>query len=377
MPFARVNPGDLIQAQNLDQLVDSFNGVAGKGIPIAESSVNDATNYALTVQNLEVTNSRALNVLKSDGSLLIRADVNGVNLGAPLTVANGAIHNAALASDTARANLLTNGGFEIWQRGNGPYTAPGAWTADRWQMNLSGTDTQSISRDSANADTARGSKYCAACTFVLGTGAGSSNIWQLLRLSEYGTANLTVTLSVRVRTSTANAVRLGLNVGGSVVNSGFHTGGGTYETLSVSGTLSGSQDAAVQVQFNASCTAYIDNAMLVVGAQYADYAPLHPADDLARCLRYYEITGQTANSLIFSMNTVNAAVYYWPVFYKAIKPVTPTVTKVGTWTAVGFGQPSMNGIGVDGATLQATASATGAGYVQTASGTYLTVESNP
>src|SRR6516162_2782482 len=131
MPFARVNPGDLIQAQNLDQLVDSLNGVSGKGIPVAETSVNDATNYALSVQNLDATNSRALNVLKSDGTLLIRADVNGVSLGTPLNptagsiqgtaLANGTVSNANLGPDVARANLLVNPGFEIWQRGAGPF----------------------------------------------------------------------------------------------------------------------------------------------------------------------------------------------------------------------------------------------------------------
>src|SRR5215472_19244968 len=135
-PFARVNPGDLIQAQNLNQVVGSLNGTSGQGVPITQTSVNDATNYALSVQNLEVTNSRALNVLKSDGSLLIRADVNGVNLGnttitgPTLTVPNASIGNAKLASDVGRASLLTNGGFEIWQRGTSGLTS--AFTADRW-----------------------------------------------------------------------------------------------------------------------------------------------------------------------------------------------------------------------------------------------------
>ena len=38
--------------------------------------------------------------------------------------------------------------------------------------------------------------------------------------------------------------------------------------------------------------------MLVVGSQPADYVPLHPADDLARCLRYYEIVGEAQRCLI-------------------------------------------------------------------------------
>ena len=37
------------------------------------------------------------------------------------TIPNGSISNAQLGPDVARANLLTNGGFEIWQRGAGPF----------------------------------------------------------------------------------------------------------------------------------------------------------------------------------------------------------------------------------------------------------------
>ena len=47
----------------------------------------------------------------------------------------------------------------------------------------------------------------------------------------------------------------------------------------------------MSISIAAAGTYYVDNAMLVVGSQPADYAPLHPADDLARCLRYYEIIG--------------------------------------------------------------------------------------
>ena len=35
------------------------------------------------------------------------------------------LRNRQIGSDVARANLLTNGGFEIWQRGGGPFTVWG------------------------------------------------------------------------------------------------------------------------------------------------------------------------------------------------------------------------------------------------------------
>ena len=331
MPFARVNPGDLIQAQNLDQLVDSLNGVSGKGIPVAETSVNDATNYALSVQNLEATNSRALNVLKSDGSLLIRADVNGVSLGAPLNptagslqgtaLQNGTVTNAKLASDTARLNLLTDGGFEVWSRGNGPFTANAAYTADRWAISLA-SSSMSVTRDTANA--AVGSIACASCVYTHVTQG-----WLVQTPEVSGIAGRQVTLSMRVKTTTANAVRVYLNSGllNTPAYSAYHSGGGTYETLSVSFTYPANETTVyVGVIFAASCTAYIDNAMLVVGSQAADYAPLHPADDLARCLRYYEllVAGSTSSLGVGQAANATQGIAYFS--YLVSKAVTPTVT---------------------------------------------------
>ena len=94
-------------------------------------------------------------------------------------LANASVTNAKLASDTARANLLTNGGFEIWQRGNGPYTGNGVYIADRWLLTL--VDTLSVSRNTANVDTSLGSNYCAACTFTLGSGGGATSLSQPLK----------------------------------------------------------------------------------------------------------------------------------------------------------------------------------------------------
>jgi len=385
MPFARVNPGDLIASANLDQIVDSLNGASGKGIPIAETSVNDATNYALSVQNLEATNSRALNVLKSDGTLLIRADVNGVNLGnttvtgPSLTLPTASVPNAALGADVARANLLTNPGFEVWQRGNGPFTAN--YTADRWAIFVTGTDTFSVSK-TTNYDNY--GQAALAATFTLGTGTGLSRIYQSLTLADQpGIWGLPVSLSMRVRTSVANAVRIGVdtaNPGDNFVYSAFHPGDGTYHTLTVFATaLSSPQILQACISFSASCTAYIDNACLVVGVQPANYVPLHPADDWARCARYYEIIGETTGSLIVSQNNNSAGgIIRTTLSYKARKPVTPTVTKVGTWTVSNAGQPVVNTAGVDVVWVQVQATAAGDGYAYAnTAGNCITVEANP
>src|SRR5262245_38938180 len=189
---------------------------------------------------------------------------------ANVDLANSAVTNAKLGTDTARANLLTNGGFEIWQRGNGPVTATNTYTADRWILTISASDTLSVSRDTANVDS--GSQYCAACVYTRSTGA--TVVQQQLADAYLGLRGRTVTFSVRVKTSTGNAVRLRINDGVTGVQNGaYHSGGGQYETITLTYAIAATATALnAAVQFDASCTAYVDNAMLVVGSVAADYA---------------------------------------------------------------------------------------------------------
>jgi hypothetical protein len=251
----------------------------------------------------------------------------GAHQGGPISPAAGSIPgsaitdatitNAKLGPDVARANLLTNGGFEIWQRGNGPFTTAGLFGPDRWLLQISGTSTMSVSKDTTNVDT--GSGAAAAITY-------SHNVASLLqhKVEDYlQLRGRPVSLSVRVRTNVANAVRA--RVDHAVVQnySTFHTGDNTWQTLTVTTTVGGSTTALYAfIEFDASCTAYIDNAMLVVGSQPADYAPLHPADDLARCLRYYE---RRADSYLAAGYMMGATTGEF-VVPTALKGGTPTVT---------------------------------------------------
>lgn len=379
--------GSLAQAVQVQQIIDALKGTPNKGVPVALVSLNDANNYALTVQNDDPTNSRALSVLKADGTVLITADATGVTLGAPVNLqpgslngtqlADASITNAKLGPDVARTSLLVNGGFEIWQRGNGPFAANLTYGPDRWALSLVGTDAMSVSRDTANVDASSGA--AAAVAFTLGTGAGGSNLQQ--KVEDNGQVRgRTLSFSVRVRCSTANAARIGIwDSVNSYRYSGFHSGGGTYETLTITAPIASSATGTVlAIGFGASCTAYVDNACLVVGSQPANYVPMHPADDLARCLRYYETIGtNTFFPLIGAWQAAGVA-YYGTVFYKVPKAVAPVVTKNGTWTVSNSGQPTVLGGDVNGTVLTATATALGYAFFhcQTAGAT-LTIESNP
>jgi len=76
--FVTVTNGNTEQAQDVNQIINALSGSAGNGIPISLTALNDSVNFALAVKNADATNSRALQVLRSNNNVLIQADVNGV-----------------------------------------------------------------------------------------------------------------------------------------------------------------------------------------------------------------------------------------------------------------------------------------------------------
>src|SRR5215471_2158338 len=97
-PFTYATAGTDIfkkeDVQVLAQAVDQHDHTTGKGLAIPAGAIPAGT----------ITTA-----LIADGTIQA-ADI-----------ANAAVTNAKLGTDTARSNLLTNGGFEIWQRGAGAF----------------------------------------------------------------------------------------------------------------------------------------------------------------------------------------------------------------------------------------------------------------
>ena len=169
---------------------------------------------------------------------------------------------------------------------------------------------------------------------------------------------------MRVKCNAANAFRLGYYDGARFTGSMYHTGSNSWETLSFTFTPNAAAtNLVIEPTCEASCTAYIDNAMLVVGSVPADYAPLHPADDLARCLRYYETTATGGGIGYPYFAQYGAAGQYWrsALPFAAKKSLTPTVTigATGAWSLSNCAAPILGGQSVDGVIIQSLVTATG------------------
>jgi hypothetical protein len=386
--------GSQAQAVQVQQIIDALKGTPNKGVPVALVSLNDPNNYALTVQNDDPVNSRALSVLKADGTTLISADATGVTLGAPVNVppgsisgsaiAAGSISNSMLGADVARANQLVNSGLEIWSRGTGPFPGNATYTADRWFMSFTVPSSLSVSRETVTVDTAFGSKTALKSVYVH-SGAGSGYVQQQLKPADGSQLNSrVVTGSIRVNCNTSGAVRLQIAADGTGAPIAYSTFNGTTNAwVTLQATITVPPDAtvvAVTVQLgdaSLSSTTYVDNAMLVVGSQAANYVPMHPADDLARCLRYYEVMGLGGGFLAGAWAGAAGEAIASPIRWQVPKPVTPTVTKVGTWTVTNCAQPTLLTSTSDGSQLYAASTAIGHVQYVTTGSAYLSSEANP
>jgi hypothetical protein len=291
-------------------------------------------------------------------------------------VATGADHKLPAGAVPAIANLLTNGGFELWQRGPSGFGSNGVYFADRWQLVL-GAGAFNAAKDTTNMDV--GSIACAA----FGNSAAGNYIQQALPITDtQQIAGRTFTLSMRVKTNTANTIRVQLTDAVTSALSTYHPGDNTYHTLSTTLTVATNATALyVRALFDAGAGGYLDNAMLVVGSTPADYQPLHPADDLNRCLRYYEKLDDDGGNVLGVVGIATSAGQFMDAVtaYRALKPVTPTVTVAGTWSASNCAAPPSNvGASKSMMKLRATSSAAGQFYVTNQSATAnVILESNP
>ena len=238
------------------------------------------------------------------------------------------------ATAPATANLLTNPGMEVWQRGVGPFASTGVYTADRWLATAT-TSTCSVTRIASTIGSP-GFSLQATYTHVA---AGSF----VLSQPQEGYQQLvgkTITVRVQVKASAVGRVRAWVqdSVTGYTY-SAYNTTTGDEALTATAAVAVGATSVAVGLTVDAgSCTVEVNDAVLVVGAGAPAYVPLHAAEEMDRCRRYYEVLGAGVQDEPFALGQVrNVAEIRWPVRY-AEKAVTPTVAvsapnHFGAWLA--------------------------------------------
>lgn len=263
------------------------------------------------------------------------------------------------------ANYLANPGFEIHQRGAPSYTGDGVFTLDAWQISYAGGVTLTVTAETGVVDA--GSAQSAKCVFAAGGGVRATleqlvEEWAVLK-------GRTVTFSLRVKCSVANAARAAINDGGGITFGAYHSGGGGWETLVVTHTLDpAAATFKVALALTADCTAYADNAVLVFGSTAMPFLPLSPEVDRLRAHRRYEQHGGTTQGAYPRFKGYAAApgdVLYFSIGWRAPKAalITPTLTVGGTWikSNVAAG-PTAVAATTHGCVVALTATA--AGYVE-------------
>lgn len=268
--------------------------------------------------------------------------------------------NADLYTDTARANLLVNGGFENWQRGVGAFLTNGAWTADRWQLSISLSSCQVVQESTYQVS----GLYAAKMVYTHVAGGYAFLEQKLEPNLTKSLRGKTIAVSVRTFTSVAGGHSVQIVTDGTgALNTSAVGSSSTPQTLRVTGTVPTDANNLYVRLISGSVTDNIwwDEAMLVVGSVASDFIPLHPTDDLARCQRYYEIVGGGTTLIFSGCATAASQTFYYSTPYKVVKPVMPTVTKLGLWTGVSSNATTANNDAIDFSMCRWTVVANAAG----------------
>ena len=160
-------------------------------------------------------------------------------------------------------NLLRNSDFDYWTLGTGPYISSkgNTITADFWWQNVVGTAT--LTTVQQPGDEQGGTKNVALVTCKTSGGGGDfcqdTDAEQVL-------ADQTITLDIRAKTAIADVVQafIWTDTNGYVMSK-FHSGSGSYETLSVATTVpEGARELWVGIHFDASARVWVGKAALTL-----------------------------------------------------------------------------------------------------------------
>ncbi len=139
MALSTVNLGDTIQAADINQLVQALTGVAGHGVAIIVTQVDDDGNYALDLRQLDATNGYILRLRDHNNNNVIVATKDAVTIAKALTVSAGAtvtgdvtLNDSIIASDAIGCTVYRNSTQEI---------ANATWDAVEYNAEIEDTDS--------------------------------------------------------------------------------------------------------------------------------------------------------------------------------------------------------------------------------------------
>ena len=234
------NNADLVDAEFGAAGGHAHTGVAGDGSQLGTSGLQD----------LAVTTAK-----------LADAAVTGVKLGSDVL------------QDVQFQNLLTNGDFESWSAGSS--SAPDGFTLSGAGAAVAREGT-TVKRGSYSAKVTRAGTDCHLSRDVVAAAGGTGYI-----------AVRTFTFGAWLFATAPNRVRLRVDDGVSVSYSAYHTGGSTWEWLTLTSTLAASPtklEAGLRVD-SGDTAGFIDGGMLVESKFAAAFQP-HPNDEHLRAVNY-------------------------------------------------------------------------------------------
>lgn len=248
-------------------------------------------------------------------------------------------HEARIVSDPMVNNLLINPGFEIWQRGAGPF-GPGPsvsiFTADEWYLRVGSTSSMSVSRNSSP----KFGNYCAQIT-ATATGAGESHTLSQGIENSKSLEGRWITFSVWVKSALENNVRIAISdwTGtGEEVGSPYNIGGAAWQNLVVSKLIrtglttvaahAHSFSIEAYLYIDKPSTVYVDGAVLAEGyfPEGIPFVPSNPSEDQTNCERFYQRSVGAVADPMFSGNVVSGNTYQAACFFHTMMYAAPTVT---------------------------------------------------
>ncbi len=285
-------------------------------------------------------------------------------------------------------NHLVNGGFEVWQRGDGPFQNNGTFTCDRWRIDIgAGTAGMDIHKVGSNV----GFGYAASVSANLGDGSSTFHFSQPFAGNDIPSkfANKILTFSAKVQSNAVNTVCVYIQPVAQSIPGGYTFYRSRYNTTTANTLMTITALIPWDVTTfyvgieiaHTSAVVQIDDATLVDGSISGDFHSLQPSEDLARCMRYYEIIADGGNGAwtYGGYNSAGASFFSY-IPYKVTKGGNASITVGGAWGCINCNQPTVPGYNLQrGFRMDAVIVATGYAYFQPGAtpANFCTAEYNP